>query len=127
MRDNPFESKSSHERSVPQMYDSVWSQGLPPLSSALVQQAQAHLVEIPFPGTMPRAVQEPDEARPVAKSGRGAPQQITWPHLWLGLLWGGLSGMQTYHDFHRIVAREQIGRYGPLNLTISTQVKRLVQ
>ena len=37
------------------MYDSVWSQGLPPLSSALVQQAQAHLVEIPFPETMPGA------------------------------------------------------------------------
>ena len=60
------------------MYDTLSSQGLPPLSRALVQ--QAHLVEVPFPETMPRAVQEPDEARRVRKSGRGAPQQISWPH-----------------------------------------------
>ncbi len=109
------------------MYDSVWSQGLPPLSSALVQQAQAHLVEIPFPETMPRAVQEPDEARPVAKSGRGAPQQITWPHLWLGLLWSVLLGMENYQDLRRTVAREQLGSFGPVKLTSSALVKRLVQ
>ena len=61
------------------------------------------------------------------KPGRGRPQHLREPHLWLGLLWAVLEGLGGYRALTRSLATHALGRFAPVSITDSALLQRLQQ
>lgn len=109
------------------MHSTVMKNELPADSRALVSQAQSLVIEVASSAATALGGQEAEQGSQAHRKRRGAPQQISWPHLWLSLLWSVLLGMDNYQDWRRSVASEPIGSFQPVRLSSSALVKRLQQ
>ncbi len=93
------------------------------MSSPSPEQVQAHLplfeqyVLDALPADPPR--QKPGK--------RGAPQQLTWAHLWFRLIFTVLGGMSSYQDLRRNLAEQPLGPFPRLCLSDDGIIKRLKQ
>lgn len=100
------------------MHDIPSGQAILPMPSSVPTQAPAVLLEIITTLHPPKA----------ASKRRGAPQKVSWPHLWLGLLYGVLSGMNSYQAWWRLLCTQAIGPFAPLaKISDDALVKRLTQ
>lgn len=87
------------------------------------EQAQAH---IPFFEPLVLAAMPADPPR--VKSGhRGAPQKLSWGHLWFRLIFGVLAGMHSYQDLQRDLAEHPLGPFPALHVSDDALRKRLMQ
>jgi hypothetical protein len=63
---------------------------------------------------------------PRIKPGRrGAPQQLSWSHLWFRLIFCVLRGMHSYQDLRRDLAEQPLGPFPCLSLTDDAIIDRL--
>src|SRR5712692_9194433 len=100
------------------MHDTPILQATPTMPASVPAQASALLLEVV------KTLEPP----PPAGKRRGAPQKIRWPHLWLGLLYGVLTGMNSYQDWWRLLCTQAIGPFAPLaKISDDALVKRLGQ
>src|SRR5437899_1428732 len=51
------------------------------------------------------------------KPKRGRPLEVSWGHLWLGLLTCVLRGMDSYQDWWRLMCSQVIGGFAPVEVT----------
>lgn len=87
------------------------------------EQVQAH---IPLFEPLVLAALPADPPR-VKAGKRGAPQQLSWAHLWFRLIFGVLGGMRSYQDLRRALADQPVGPFSCLQLTDDALRKRLLQ
>ncbi|HEV2580768.1 MAG TPA: IS4 family transposase [Ktedonobacteraceae bacterium] len=60
-------------------------------------------------------------------SPRGAPQKLSWMHLWFGFVLGILQGVASYQGVQRLLAADPLGPFAKVVLTDDALVKRLRQ
>jgi hypothetical protein len=65
----------------------------------------------------------PDEA----PKQRGRPLELSWPHLWFGLLLGILQGICSLQGMQRLLAEGPLGPFTAVTVTDDAIVKRLKQ
>src|SRR5438045_9636906 len=90
------------------MHDIASMQPLPAVSREQVrEQLSTALALAPYSAE--------DSAAPVVESkpGRGRPTKLAPAHLWLGLLWAMLEGLQGYSALTRYLATHALGRFAP--------------
>lgn len=104
------------------MHDTVSTTRLPEVGATeLAAPLKALLTHPDLPPPPPVAPQEPP------RRGRGRPLSLTWPHLWLGLLWAVLEGLSGYRATTRYLATTPLGPFAPVSLTGSALLQRLQQ
>lgn len=65
---------------------------------------------------------------PRVKPGkRGAPQKLSWAHLWFRLIFGVLGGMKSYQDLRRALLQEPLGPFPAVKITDDAILTRLKQ
>ena len=104
------------------MHDIASMQPLPAVSREQVrEQLSTALALAPYSAE--------DSAAPVVESkpGRGRPIKLAPAHLWLGLLWAMLEGVQGYSALTRYLATHALGRFAPVSLTTSAVLQRVQQ
>ena len=87
------------------------------------EQVQAH---IPFFEPFVLAAMPADPAR-VKPGRRGAPQRLSWSHLWFRLIFGVLGGMRSYQDLRRDCAEQPLSHFPVVKITDDAIIKRLTQ
>lgn len=58
---------------------------------------------------------------------RGAPQKVSWAHLWFRLIFCVMGGMRSYQDLRRDLAEQPLGPFPRLVLTDDALIKRFKQ
>jgi hypothetical protein len=81
------------------------------------------LIGVPEPGEPPQSPQPTGPSR----RRRGRPREVAADHLWLGLLWAVLEGLNGYHALARLLATRALGRFAPVSVTGSAVLLRLQQ
>lgn len=81
----------------------------------------------PLPTELLWALEPAEHLPSSARPRRGRPLEVSWPHLWLGLLSCVLQGMHSYQDFWRLLCSEPIGDFAPVQVSDDALVKRLLQ
>jgi hypothetical protein len=104
------------------MHHSVSTQPLPTVSC---EHVRAHLNTAL--ALLPVRAEETTELLTEQRTGRGRPLHLQQGHLWLGLLWAVLEGVQGYSALTRYLATHPLGRFAPVGLTASALVQRLQQ
>ena len=74
-----------------------------------------------------QALLELEASDSASASHRGRPLEVSWMHLWLGLLTAAFEGMDSYQDWWRLMCSQAIGPFDPLDLTDDALIKRLRQ
>jgi hypothetical protein len=85
------------------------------------QQVHAH-IPLFEPFVLAALPADPPRVKP---GKRGAPQQMSWPHLWFRLIFCVLRGMHSYQDLRRDLAEQPLGPFPRLSLTDDAIVDRL--
>lgn len=85
------------------------------------EQVQAH---IPLFETFVLDALPADPPR-IKPGKRGAPQKLSWAHLWVRLIFGVLMGMSSYQDLRRDLAEQPLGPFPRLTLTDDALIDRL--
>ncbi len=106
------------------MHDTLSSPALPAIAPAEVTVHLSRALTL-LPDLAPPATLE--VAEPEAKPGRGRPQQLREPHLWLGLLWAVLEKLGGYRALTRYLATAALGPFAPVSITDSALLQRLQQ
>ena len=104
------------------MYDTASTPSFPAVTGEQVrEQVSSALALVPLTAE--------DVAPPAvgSKAGRGRPLTLAACHLWLGLLWAVIEGLQGYSALTRYLATHAIGRFAPVSLTQSAVLQRLQQ
>src|SRR5438105_1786706 len=74
----------------------------------------------------PTSVPTPTESS-TTRRPRGRPLEVSWVHLWMGLLTCALQGMKSYQDWWRLMCSQPVGSFAPVNVTDDALIKRLRQ
>jgi len=102
------------------MHDTVSTQLLPAVSC---EQVRTHLTTAL---TVPSVTALQTSELPThQRTGRGRPLHLQPGHLWLGLLWAMLEGIQGYSALTRYLATHPLGSFAPVCLTTSALLQRL--
>ena len=87
------------------------------------EQVQAH-IRLFEPFVLAALPADPPRVKP---GRRGAPQRLSWAHLWFRLIFGMLCGMRSYQDLRRDCAEQPLGPFPAVKITDDGLLKRLNQ
>lgn len=104
------------------MYDTAHQPAVQPEAQAQQVRTQLNLALVQASQSLP--VQAPSEP---TRRRRGRPVTLASAHLWLGLLWCMLEGMNHYEQLRRWLASHAVGGFAPLVISSDAITKRLLQ